>query len=785
MDKAIKDEMRTRVNNVSTGALMGMATGIVVGIIDIALAKPASDIATGWPYYLFVCSFLGLIGGILLGCLHFWWRLCRDILHPEANRLVFWLYWCCSSLPFIAFICWVPWSWIESHWEGLERNHRLLVIGTYLLFTIGPVVTAPLVYWINTKARQRLWLNLSIRVTCLVLAAACFHADRIVLPDLYRNFHFGLAGGVVAFLFAFWEVPTPDRFAMRIKRVYPCILATISFAFLLITVILNASKGRAWADSDTLLFSKAVTVVDKIGDVDGDGFSPFLGGSDCNPFNALVGPNRFDFPGNGIDEDCSGKDTKWPDPLTTQTAPWTFAKPPNIVLITVDALRADHVSAYGYKRKTTPVLDKLASEGLRFSNAYSQAPQTVDSVPSMMTGLYPSNLPRDYLCRRAKRLGKPYSYYLTEDVPLLAERLKAKGYTTQGYVSLHVLWTLGLDRGFDGFTVEGPQNRLVDEFIKTVENEPFFLWIHYNYTHAPYVRRGKINFGSSSIDRYDSEIARTDEVIGNVLKTVQDRGLRDNTLFIVTADHGEEFRDHGGTFHGSKLYNELIHVPLIISGPQISRAVVGTYVELVDLVPTLVLALQIGTNPNEFDGESLFDAIDGHRKSRGAYSECYNRESEELLFSLKESRWHYIYNQGNGREELYDVKADIGEQKNVAIHHPDVVSALREESNSRPLRREGIAFRELARTDDVSSFARNLWIFRREALLLGVLDEVGKRKDISAIDSELATLASRPLLQQSVIDRIQTLRSRIAAEPKKPSHKPSHKRSHKRSKKRS
>lgn len=758
-----RDRMRSHGqiyrNSLSNEALLGVAIGIIAGLFDLAFAKPSSDMASGWLFAVFVLLFLALIGSVLLVALHFWWKLVVYIARPESGYGGFWLYWCCSTTPLIAFVWWVPWSWIEAHWEGLSLNARWLVVGIYFILAVGPVLAAATAYWIHNKSKARLWLNITLRCAYLALAGTCFYADRTLFPGLYRNFHFGLAGGVLVFLFAMWKVPVPDFLSNRMRSVRPSISFITGVLLILFVGILHTSVGRASADSGSLLFSKAMAIANKAGDIDGDGSSPFFGGNDCDPFDARVGPGRFDMPGNGIDEDCSGKDTKWPEPIPAGEKPWRFSKLPNIVLISIDALRADHVSAYGYKRRTTPAIDKLAREGMLFSNAFVQSPKTFNSIPSIMTGLYPYNLPRNYKHKRARKLNRPYSYYLTDEMPTLAERLKAKGYTTQAYVTFRILWTLGLDRGFDEFKVGGKKHRRIEDFIRAIENKPFFLWIHYIYPHHPYERRKAFDFGSEDIDRYDGEVARSDLAVGEVVRMIQERGLRDNTLFIVTADHGEEFNDHGGKYHGGKLYKELIHVPLILNGPQIAHRKVETPVELVDLVPTLVSALQLEADPNEFDGESLFRAVYGKRTSVGAYSEVYQREQEDVIVSLITPKWHYIYNLSDDHVELYDVKADPKEKRNVAMLYPEALSAIREASKSRTLRRDGIAFRRLEATGNLKSFIRNLWIFRREALLLAALDKIAEG-DISEFDEQLADLAKRPLLQQSVLDRINELRGR-------------------------
>jgi len=265
----------------------------------------------------------------------------------------------------------------------------------------------------------------------------------------------------------------------------------------------------------------------------------------------------------------------------------------NVVLVTIDTLRADHVGAYGASPGSTPTLDALASEGLRFESAISPVPLTRPAHASLLTGLYPpehgirDNLP-------AK---------LDPSIPTLATRLKAAGYHTAAFVGSFLLGRgSGFEAGFDLFgdgSVGGAGDRIGSkaerraeevaaealEYLSTAR-APFFLWVHFYDPHAPYDPPGAF-----SGKGYAGEIAYTDSQVGRLIGALRTRGLLDSTIVVVTADHGEGLGDHGEDEHGVLVYEETLLVPLIVRGPRIAAGRVEREpVSLVDVAPFLLEA---------------------------------------------------------------------------------------------------------------------------------------------------------------------------------------------------
>jgi len=272
-------------------------------------------------------------------------------------------------------------------------------------------------------------------------------------------------------------------------------------------------------------------------------------------------------------------------------------RPPDIVLISIDTLRQDHVGTYGYSRKITPVLDSLASEGVKFLQSYSTAPWTLPSHMSMFTGLPPSEHKLDFDIRA-----------LGSEIKTFPEFLKKEGYRTGAFVSaVYLKKEYGFSRGFDSYNsdfragAEKVTHHAI-QWMKKRESGPFFLFIHYFDAHWPYSpplkyavktgvdhtekswkRYGRLPFlrkysnpdidmspgiHQKVINLYDAEIMRVDASVGKIIDYLKQTGKYENTILVITSDHGEEFKEHGSFGHFHQLYAELISVPLIIRYPR-------------------------------------------------------------------------------------------------------------------------------------------------------------------------------------------------------------------------
>jgi arylsulfatase A-like enzyme/4-amino-4-deoxy-L-arabinose transferase-like glycosyltransferase len=310
-------------------------------------------------------------------------------------------------------------------------------------------------------------------------------------------------------------------------------------------------------------------------------------------------------------------------------AAWNLT--PNVLLISIDTLRADHLHCYGYARRTSPFIDSLAARGTLFERAISPTAWTLPGHASMLSGL----LPRHH--------GALFdNFRIAPEATWLPEHLRARGYATHGIVNgPFVQEGFGFPRGFDSYTYvlkrEWRQHQLqaLDTLAAQGADRPFFLFVHYMSVHSPYrpprrfdvfsrpysgpftgdqeqmrkAARGLIPVNEKDrdflVDRYDGAILAVDARVRELSTQLRKMHVDENTIVIVTADHGEEFLDHGSLLHNKTLYEELIHVPLIVSGPGVpSRLRVKCLATLMDIAPT-VAALTGAPALNRTDGRDL------------------------------------------------------------------------------------------------------------------------------------------------------------------------------------
>lgn len=725
-----------------TGLVLGVVTGVVVAAVDATRASlgPYGGSRVLHALCIFgllvpVLALAGTLAGVLFGGAArlgkgdgFWVRTLRSSL---------------AALPFVAFFVWVPWGWIASHWGSLPGKHRALAVVALFVIALGVLAGARGLYalW-RRRAAGRFgarWMAGSL-VLVVAVAAATSWADAVLYEGDYEDFHYGLAGaftGFVALAVAVAAGLTPKRWLVRPGKV---VLGAVTAALLASFVAVLFAPPSAFAKSRSLLFTKLVNTGRSVSDFDGDGYAGILGGRDCDQLDPRVSPGGLEVPENGLDDDCSGTDASWPagpDPVQKGRVLKTR---PNIVLISIDALRADHLATYGYRRRTAPTIDKLATRSLVFMDAYAQAPKTVDSVPSFMTGAYPSNVPRDYRDSKRRKAG---AYELAEDARPLAVVLHEAGYATAAGSGFRLVQ---MERGFDRFEVGTPTQTALS-FIETT-NVPFFLWLHYPEPHIPYARHKQHDWGSSPIDLYDGEISVVDDQVAKVLDALEKYELEKSTIVIVTADHGEEFMEHGGTSHTRKLYRELLHVPLILHVPGMEARRIKGPVELVDIVPTLAELTGIEPSPGTLDGESLLGAQ--RRKGRVAYAEDLREKSvviaKRAIFS---GRYRLIDDRENDRLELYDDRRDPREQRDISLKRPEITARMLDALSVHALRRHTEPLDQLKRGADAATWASLLPTFRRPEVLDVVLDHFPKARSPQR-DAVLKKLLARRDLDERV-----------------------------------
>ena len=339
----------------------------------------------------------------------------------------------------------------------------------------------------------------------------------------------------------------------------------------------------------------------------------------------------------------------------------------NVVLLTLDTLRADRLGCYGFPGNSTPNLDQLAKEGVLFEQATSTVPLTLPSHSSILTGLLPPN-------HGVRDNG---AIPLAEARTTLAERYKAAGYATGGFVGAWVLerrfgLAQGFDRYSDRFALDQLQKRgdtVVDDalaWIDEVRGGKFFAWVHLFDPHLPYDPPEPFR-ARFEADRYQGEVAYTDELVGRVISRLRERQLLERTLVVVTADHGESLGEHGEANHGFFVYDATVAVPLIVRTPWRLRGRTRTQVSLVDMFPTLLELTGLPPEPG-VDGESLLPAILDPARDLGhsAYAESFYPRLHygwHELRALRDGNWKLV---DAPRVELYELARDPGEKDNLA-----------------------------------------------------------------------------------------------------------------------
>ncbi|HEV7242579.1 MAG TPA: sulfatase-like hydrolase/transferase [Thermoanaerobaculia bacterium] len=343
-----------------------------------------------------------------------------------------------------------------------------------------------------------------------------------------------------------------------------------------------------------------------------------------------------------------------------------------VILISIDTLRSDRLPAYGYTGVSTPNLDALRKDSILYQRAYSHCPLTLPSHTSMLTGLLPSE----------HGVRDNVGYRLEPKIPTLPELLKKNGYATGSAISAYVLRReSGISRGFDSYDDQtealgdaaaiGYVQRAGGETIKAAQQwldknaeSPFFLFLHLYEPHTPYTPPEP--FRSQYKDAYDGEIAYVDQLIGDFIANLQQRGLYDKAMIVLLSDHGEGLNDHGEEEHGVFLYREAIQVPLMVKMPKSAKGgeTVAAPVQLIDVFPTILEQTKTPLPKLQNNARSLLAFLDEGIPSRQIYSETYYARLHfgwSDLHSLIESNEHYIH---GPIPELFDVVGDPAEKKN-------------------------------------------------------------------------------------------------------------------------
>lgn len=388
---------------------------------------------------------------------------------------------------------------------------------------------------------------------------------------------------------------------------------------------------------------------------------------------------------------CGGLDS--PDP------------PPNILLISIDALRADHLGCYGYGRATSPFLDDRAAAGIRYANAFVNTHGTPPSHTTMLSSLFQES----HRVGIADTGGGEASLKVPNGLELVQEVLLREGWATVGVTGGGFMEErFGFARGFESFTdrarnVEQGTAMLVEAVALAIQSgRPVFAFYHTYEVHTPYLPpigyRGLFGHGDCAVEPtadalvpiqataiehltqddfdclaalYDAEIRYTDDTLRGLFDRLASIGFLDHAVVIVTADHGEEFGDHGGLLHRGSLFDELLRVPLIVWGSSVPRGIVAdNLVSTLDLAPTILA--RAGLPPTPIMAGSDLLSLPAPDPSTERVFAQYGSQ----LYGIRTHRWKLIVGGQWSNPMLFDLEADPCERVNVAHSHPEVSTEL-------------------------------------------------------------------------------------------------------------
>lgn len=412
-------------------------------------------------------------------------------------------------------------------------------------------------------------------------------------------------------------------------------------------------------------------------DRDGDGYATWLDGGDANDSNAQISPNIMEAVGDGIDNNGLAGDltdtdlNDWMNQhRTLGLAPAMGSRAFNVIFFFVDTVRADHLSTYGYHRKTTPHIDRLAERSVVFENAFSPAARTAEAIPRFMQSSYWDAGIESWTQVLARQNYK---------VSLFPGRRSWERYARMMHPA----------KGAQGKPLKENIDFIIEK-LGSGSGEPFCAYVYVPDPHLPYIQHREFDFGSSIIDLYDGELAYTDSQIGRLLDWLDRSGRFKDTMIVVMSDHGESLGERDVYRHASQLYNEQTHVPMIIYHPEVQPRRVREYVSTIDLGATILGANGI-TSPEGYMGVNLFPLMKGQSINRPpVYAELTKEEVSQYVrldqqvhpewkkyMAIAQDGWKIIFNRDVFTFELYDLAADPREQRNLFSAVPEKAEQMK------------------------------------------------------------------------------------------------------------
>lgn len=599
---------------------------------------------------------------------------------------------CAGALAFVVSMTWV----IDAGLAAIQdfRLRRILLVlavgilvavAALLLLVLEPPLSRLLVgihrrggSWWSTLSADRFVVHVSffVLLPSFGIAAALLsrYGGDLTIFTRPIGFFLWLEFELLIFAVVRWLAPPARRALIATALVFGTLTIVV------VPIAAGALKHGKSALAAGIFAGPAVSLLSRATDLDGDGFSNLYLGGDCEPRNASVHVAALDVPANGVDENCDGVDTPPGAPIE-RGAVFSGTLPPeqtsryNVLWIVVDAMRPASMELYGGRRGTTPALLEFSRSSLVFESAYAQSTITHLSLPCMLLGKTAGSITWEYTT-------DPRRLEASDQHLTLAERLHPLGYSSVAIASRFVARLSSILRGFNQVITnhrvalrhDGPATThaaiaALHEQRRS-DSRPLFLFLYYEDPHKPYEAHGPEfpSFGSGDRDLYEGEIAFVDRYLGFLFEHLRaDRAFWDQTIVIVTADHGEEFGEHGGFTHAKNCREASARVPLLVKVPGVPAKRVLQRVSLVDIVPTVLELVGAGTGVGDLDGRSLLTVLDANASPAPSFCTITNQGSTLRGKSFYQQSVRFgtrtlIRDLMSGETALFDVGRDPAEK---------------------------------------------------------------------------------------------------------------------------
>jgi hypothetical protein len=652
----------------SLNILSGAGIGLMVGAAFIAgtalqdkLARLAARGAARWPHHLIATLF---VCGLLAFALNQQWyahRFAMSLIR-EAEK-------------------------IESLNAPLLNHERS---SSYLIL-LAFVISAAILGWLaRASARFPVWLKFAFIAALALFAGLAYYADARAEPLLYEHslhqlmFVLATAAAMTLMAAVYSSSPRLQAFWPGLRPTTQRLIAIAGLAIFIAAVLFTFARFDRNQNLKVQIFSrtvqakKHVQLIQWAMDFDRDGYSAFLGGGDLNDSRADINPGQTEIVADGTDNNCIGGDLsrkdleRWKrDRQSHYVAPQAVARRLNVIYVFIDALRPDHLGAYGYSKNTSPNLDKLAARGAVFENAFTPAPNTFEALPKFMQ-----------------------SSYWDAQLPSWPEVLAQNNYNTivfpRRIVTLlrHVKGMTVAPHSPDG-TFAGSIDTAIDLLGQAPADRPFAAYLYATDPHRPYRKHEGFDFGATDTDHYDSEVAYDDHQLGRLFDWMEQAGRLKDTMIVIMADHGESLGERGVHKHSSQLYNEQSRIPMLIYVPDVAPRRVTDYVSSIDLGATILNAAGLDY-PKDYAGVSLLPLMRGEAFTHPpVYAEQTTEEDSPFLppeknlvpngkkyMVVTQDGFKLIYNRDYYAFELFNLSNDPREERNLYDSLPEKAAEL-------------------------------------------------------------------------------------------------------------